>query len=135
MKIAVRGFFAAVLCIALNVVIACTRPPASPNQNSAPDPGAATSTGQQTADVPRAAIVESGTIEVTSTPPGATIMLIEEDASGPPRPRGSTPAMLSGITPGKYTVHLEKTGFRYFQKKIEVKAGETAKVAANLKKE
>src|SRR5262245_53826787 len=47
-----------------------------------------------------------GTIEIKSTPPGASIVLVSEDeaGAGPPKPYGSTPATLTGIAPGKYTV-------------------------------
>ena len=95
-------------------------------------------TAQTTKKPPETAAADgSGTIEVASTPPGATIMLIslEEGASGPPRPRGSTPATLSGIPPGKYTLHLERVGYTYFQKKIVVKPNAITKVAATLRKE
>jgi len=52
-----------------------------------------------------------------------------------PQSKGLTPTTISGLAPGKYTVDLEKPGFRFFQKEIEVKAGSTVKVAAALKKQ
>jgi len=35
---------------------------------------------------------------------------------------------------GKYTVDLEKPGYKFFQKEVEVKPGKTLKVDAPLKK-
>ena len=78
-----------------------------------------------------------GGIKVGSRPMGATIILISEDeggASGRPQVRGATPTTITDIAPGKYTVHLELTGYKAFQKSIEVKADETASVTADLKR-
>lgn len=80
--------------------------------------------------------LEGGTIEATSTPVGASVMLIEtgEGGVGPPKPRGSTPTSISGLLPGKYVVHIEKPGYTFFQKKVEIKGNESVKVDARLKK-
>lgn len=75
----------------------------------------------------------TGTIEVTSVPPGARIVLVFAGAE--PQPKGSTPATITGLEPGKYTVDLEKTGYKSFQKDVEVKPGRGVKVSANLKKQ
>jgi hypothetical protein len=45
-----------------------------------------------------------------------------------------TPTTISGVKPGKYTVDLEKVGYRFFQKEVTVKKGATVKVSATLKK-
>jgi len=76
-----------------------------------------------------------GTIEIQSTPPGASIVLVSEDeaGAGPPKPYGATPATLTGIAPGKYTVDITKPGFKDYQKEIQVKAGATVKIDARLK--
>jgi hypothetical protein len=80
---------------------------------------------------------EGGKIEVASTPPGATIMLIATDEGGasPPLPRGSTPATLTGLAPGKYVIHLELHGYRFYQKEVEIKGDESVKVDAKLRKQ
>lgn len=79
----------------------------------------------------------SGSIEVTSTPPGAKVLLVStgEGGAGEPQSKGLTPTTITGLAPGKYTVDLEKPGYKFFQKEIEVKIGSTVKVAASLKKQ
>jgi len=77
-----------------------------------------------------------GTLQITSAPPGASVVLIpnDEGGAGTPQPRGSTPLLITGVTPGKYTVDIEKTGYKYFQKDIHLKDGQTIKIDAPLKK-
>jgi len=77
-----------------------------------------------------------GSIDVTSTPPGAAVILVrvDEGGSGSPERKGSTPVTISGVAPGKYSVTLEKSGFKFFQKEIVVKENKTSKIAANLKR-
>jgi guanyl-specific ribonuclease Sa len=79
----------------------------------------------------------TGSIEVTSTPPGARVLLVlvDEGGASEPQPRGVTPTTITGVSPGKYTVDLEKPGYRFFQKDVVVKANTTAKVSAALKKQ
>ena len=77
----------------------------------------------------------NGTIEVTSTPPGARVLLILIDESGAtePQPRGVTPTTLT-VSPGKYTVDVALPGHKFFQQTVEVKANGTSKVKAVLRK-
>jgi hypothetical protein len=77
----------------------------------------------------------TGSIEITSTPAGAQVILIEETeaGAGEPETRGATPTTVT-VPPGKYTVHLEKNGYRFFQKQVAVKENQTVKVAATLRK-
>ena len=79
----------------------------------------------------------TGTIEVSSTPPGARVLLVsdEEGGAGEPQSKGITPATITSVAPGKYTVDLEKPGYRFSQKTVVVKAGRTVKVNATLKKQ
>ena len=79
----------------------------------------------------------TGSIDVTSTPPGARVLLVatDEGGAGEPQPKGITPTTITGLAPGKYTVDLEKPGYRFSQTEVKVKAGATAKVAASLKKQ
>jgi hypothetical protein len=78
----------------------------------------------------------TGGIKVESRPEGADVLLIPEDESGadPPQPRGQTPVTITELAPGKYAVHLEKTGYKPFQKSVEVKPGETTAVTAPLQR-
>lgn len=78
-----------------------------------------------------------GTIEVNSVPPGARILLVSTDeaGAGEPKSKGLTPASITGLQPGKYTVDLEKPGYRFFQKEVVVKEGVITKVNAALKKQ
>lgn len=78
----------------------------------------------------------TGTIEVTSVPPGAKVLLVptDEAGAGEPQSRGLTPTTIEGLEPGKYTVDLEKPGYKFFQKEVVVKAGAVTKVSAPLKK-
>jgi hypothetical protein len=116
---------------------ACTpAPPANTNQpnintNAAPSNSSKTSPSQQSNQS------TTGTIEVSSVPPGARVLLISNDESGAgePQPKGLTPTTITGIQPGKYTVDLERPGYRFFQKEITVKKGATAKISATLKKQ
>jgi len=96
-----------------------------------------TSSDNKAAPPPHAAPSKAGgTIEIESTPPGAAVILIrEEDGSaGNPERKGSTPLTITGVTPGKYSIDLEKTGFKSFQKDIDVKENKTLKIVANLKR-
>ncbi len=70
------------------------------------------------------------------TPAGAEVLLITEDVGGAslPEPRGTTPMTITDLAPGAYTVHLEKPGYKYFQKSVQLKPGATATVTAKLKK-
>jgi hypothetical protein len=133
-----RVVILSILTMLLTYCSPASKPPeqseaASPSSNS--NSAATEQSSGTSADTD--VVISSGTVEVTSTPPGATIILIplDGDLDGVPKPRGSTPATLTDVPPGKYTVHLEKPGYRYFQKEVEVKMTETVKVNAKLKKE
>src|ERR1044072_9389547 len=78
-----------------------------------------------------------GSIEVTSVPPGAggTLIPTSEDGAGVPRSYGLTPATITDLAPGKYTINLQKTGYGYAQKEVEVAANKTVKVNLSLKKQ
>ncbi|HKP10827.1 MAG TPA: PEGA domain-containing protein [Blastocatellia bacterium] len=77
----------------------------------------------------------TGSIEVTSVPPGAGITLVPtaEDSAGTPQAYGLTPATITDLAPGKYTVSLTKTGYKSFQREVEVKANAAVQVKAALK--
>lgn len=98
---------------------------ASPSKNSNEPAGAKT------------AQAGTGSIEVTSTPAGARVLLVsvDEGGAGEPQPRGVTPTTVTGVYPGKYTIDLEKPGYRFFQKDVVVKENATSKVKATLRKQ
>jgi len=107
----------------------------SGNTNSKPS-NAAQSNSSATKSTQPPNQSNTGGIEVTSAPSGARVLLVSTEGglAGEPQSKGLTPAMISGLEPGKYTVDLEKPGYKFFQKEIVVKAGSTTKVAASLKK-
>ena len=79
----------------------------------------------------------TGAIEVNSVPPGAKVLLVptDEAGAGEPQSKGVTPTTIEGVEPGKYTVDLEKPGYKFSQKEVVVKAGTVAKVSATLRKQ
>ncbi|HMG36190.1 MAG TPA: PEGA domain-containing protein [Blastocatellia bacterium] len=78
----------------------------------------------------------SGSIEVTSVPSGARVLLIVVDESGASEPQshGVTPTTITNLGPGQYTIDIEMPGYRYYQTKVDLKENATAKVRAVLKK-
>jgi PEGA domain len=136
MKKTPRVLIASLLGACFATQMACaTTPPANTNQ-----PGInanATSNSSQSSPVEAPIQRNTGTIEVSSVPPGAGVLLIstDGDTAGEPQSKGSTPTTISGVKPGKYTIDLEKAGYRFFQKEIVVKSGATIKVSASLKKQ
>jgi hypothetical protein len=125
------------LGLSLAMETACTpAPPANTNQSNI-NTNAAPSNSSQTKPTQQSNQSSTGTIEVSSVPPGARVLLISNDegGAGEPQSKGLTPITITGIQPGKYTVDLEKPGYRFFQKEIKVKKGATAKISATLKKQ
>ncbi len=96
---------------------ACTTaPPANDNH-----PGSNVNTAPSNTPQPKASQQpdksSTGTIEVSSIPPGARVLLIsnEESGAGEPQSKGLTPTTITGIQPGKYLVDLEMPGYRFFK--------------------
>jgi hypothetical protein len=77
----------------------------------------------------------TGSIEVGSVPPGAGITLVPTtaDGDGTPLSYGPTPATINDLAPGKYTVNLNKNGYKTFKQEVEVKADQSVRVKALLK--
>lgn len=130
------------LLLAANLAIACkTTQTANNNQrnaignvaqsNSQPSNSSQSKPPQQPAKSTR------GSIEVNSAPTGARVLLVstDEGGAGEPQSKGLTPTTIPDLAPGKYTVDLEKSGYKSFQKEVTVKEGATAKVSAVLKKQ
>ncbi len=125
------------LGVSFAVETSCTHaPPANTNQPNI-NANAAPSNSSQTKPTQQSNQSSTGKIEVSSVPPGARVLLISNDegGAGEPQPKGLTPATITGIQPGKYTVDLERPGYKFFQKEIVVKGGETTKVSRTLKKQ
>lgn len=137
MRKAPRSFRILFLGVSFAIQIACApAPPANTNQPSV-NVNAAPSNSSQAKPAEQPGQATTGTIEVISVPAGARVLLIptDGDTAGEPQSKGSTPTTISGVRPGKYTVDLEKTGYRFFQKDITVKKGSTVKISATLKKQ
>jgi len=125
------------LGLGLAMETACTpAPPANTNQSNI-NTNAAPSNSSQTKPTQQSNQSTTGTIEVSSVPPGARVLLISNDESGAgePQAKGLTPTTITDIQPGKYTVDLERPGYKFFQKDIVVKGGKTTKVIGTLKKQ
>ncbi len=69
---------------------------------------------------------EMATLEISSVPDGAEI---EIDGS-----LVGTTARIKKLEPGKYTIGLTKAGFKDWERKIEVAAGEQVPVKVELEK-
>ena len=133
------------LSVSFAAITGCVRThPANNNQRSAnaAQSNQATSSNSQSNSAPakpspQPAAKTKGTIEVNSVPPGARVLLVSTDeaGAGEPRSKGLTPTTITDLQPGKYTVDLEKPGYRFFQKEVVVKEGAVAKINATLKKQ
>jgi len=134
-----KHFLPAALFAASMTTLACSTQPASNNANTrAANSNSQANSAQSNAsrNKPSEQSATTGSIEVNSTPPGAKILLVSTDESGAgePQPKGLTPTTISGLSPGKYTVDLEKPGYKFYQKEVTVKAGTIVKITAPLKK-
>jgi hypothetical protein len=134
------------MLLLLTVAVACNgaKPSGnsgSGNSNSSAANSSANSNAAQThtanSNSPGTVQSNTGSIDVSSTPPGARVLLVLEDegGAGEPQPRGITPTVITGVYPGKYTVHLEMPGYRYSQQSVQVKAGSSVKITRTLKRQ
>ena len=134
----------ALVALTLLIAASCASPPSETDNRNAPvaSPGTApTASPAPSSPAPPAPAAENeataaGSIKVESTPAGAEVLLITEavGGAGPPEPRGMTPTTITDLAPGTYTIHLEKPGYKFFQKSLQVKPGKTSTVTATLKK-
>src|SRR5215510_484824 len=135
MKNALERLVGNLLVVTVAVATGCTT--ASPTKNSGSNEnGGAAQSNVSKNTAPKKIDPTKGSIEVTSIPPGAKVLLIptDEAGAGEPQSKGVTPTTIEGLEPGKYTVDLEKPGYKFFQKEVAVKAGTVAKIKATLKK-
>ena len=140
MKKASRLLTILLLVLSVAVQMACsTAPPANTNQPKANQQAANANTPPANTSASKSAPDTSttGSIEVTSVPPGARVLLIatDDDTASEPQQKGSTPTTITGVRPGNYTVDLERSGYRFFQRSVKVSAGKTVKISATLKKQ
>ncbi len=148
MKEIVRCLIIMSFAVILVAMAACSKPPAEENTNVS-NTNQSTETGNKLA--PGTILAEreeqkakrnpsqpgKGTIKVDSQPAGAAVLLIvdEEGGAGDPQPRGVTPTVITDVVPGKYAVHLEMPGYKFFQKTVDVKPGIITSVYGKLKKQ
>jgi hypothetical protein len=143
MKIAHRFIISSTLALCLLALATCkpATPANSNNQGNRNQNAQANLNQPSNTNAPR---VESkppapgpGTanIEIASNPPGADVILVpmNEDGASPPKSYGRTPTTVN-VPVGTYMVNLEKSGYNYFQRKVEAKNGKTERVKATLKK-
>lgn len=142
MRSSLQNLIRFVLAWTCVIVTACTTAqPTNSNQsngNASTSPPIVSPSNSSAAKPPQQSNpVTTGSIEVASTPAGARVLLVSTGAegAGQPQTKGVTPTTITGLEPGKYTVDLEKPGFRFFQKEVEVRPGQTIKVSTNLKKQ
>jgi hypothetical protein len=139
-----NGQFPTMLFLAGSCLIATACTSSTPTNSN--QPGASSSSTQANAAQGNSSAAKSsqppnqsttGSIEVNSVPPGAKVLLVSTEGgiAGEPQPKGLTPTTITGLEPGKYTVDLEKPGYKFFQKEVVVKEGTTTKVSASLKKQ
>ena len=138
MKLSYRLLILACFAVATATAGCATpEPPGNTNKNSSANINA--SPAKTAADAPPAKTSRPGTgsIEVSSTPSGARVLLVavDEGGAGEPQARGLTPTTITDVYPGKYTVDLEKPGYKFFQKDVVVKENNVAKVNATLRKQ
>jgi hypothetical protein len=138
MKLSYRLLILACFAVAIATAGCATREPSgNTNKNSSANINA--SPPKTAAEAPPVKTSQPGTgsIEVSSTPSGARVLLVavDEGGAGEPQARGLTPTTITDVYPGKYTVDLEKPGYKFFQKDVVVKANSSTKISANLKKQ
>lgn len=76
-----------------------------------------------TATVPRQDL--TGTLSVTTNPPGALVYIDDEM-------KGITPATIPGLSPGSHAIHLILEGYEDFRTSTEITAGTTSEFVTGL---
>ncbi len=126
----------ALIALTLLIAASCASPTSETNNNSTPAASPGTAPAASPAPITESEATATGGIKIESTPVGAEVLLITEavGGAGPPEPRGTTPTTITDLAPGTYTVHLEKPGYKFYQKSVQVKPGKTSTITATLKK-
>ena len=81
--------------------------------------------GRLEAAITGVAPVAGGSLQVSSVPSGAILLLDGEEV-------GSTPKTITGLAPGQHKVEIDLDGYQKFTKSVTVQANDTAKVEAKL---
>ncbi|MFY9553335.1 MAG: PEGA domain-containing protein [Blastocatellia bacterium] len=128
----ILGFFA----LTVTMMAGCNSSPPANNKQAVANANTSQSNSSQASQAQQSTSPTTGAIEVNSVPTGARVLLVstEGGGAGEPQPKGLTPATISGLAPGKYTVDVERAGYKFFQKEVDVKAGKTIKINATLQK-
>lgn len=138
-RMKLRHFLTTTLLAASLALLACSTPPTNSNQRNTNSNSSQSNASQSSSsqNKPVQQSTTTGSIEVDSVPPGASVLLVstDEGGAGEPQRKGSTPTTITGLSPGKYTVDLEKTGYKFSQKEVTVKSGSTTRVNATLKRQ
>jgi formylglycine-generating enzyme required for sulfatase activity/TolB-like protein len=71
------------------------------------------------------AVLVSRSISVSSTPPGASVLVNGQT-------KGQTPCLVTGLAPGKYPVKVTKEGYEDFAAEVAVELGQIASLNAEL---
>ena len=136
MKLTLYFLLGSFCAFSLLTAAACS--PAAPQGSNNQNTGNANTAQSKPANsnAPAAAKqAKGGSIEVTSVPPGAGVTLVPttETSASLPQSYGVTPTTITDLAPGTYTVNLEKSGYKYFQKEVKIAGDGTVKVNATLK--
>jgi len=67
----------------------------------------------------------TGTLSVTTNPPGALVYIDDEM-------KGITPAIIPGLSPGSHAIHLMMEGYEDFRTSTEITAGTTSEFVTGL---
>jgi len=103
-----------------------TPEPAPPQASRSPDPNPGTPvTTRETASTPSSPPVQTGSLEITSSPSGATIFLNGE-------PRGTTPRTIDDLTAGPYDLRLQHEGYTDWTGSASVRARNVRRISAEL---
>jgi hypothetical protein len=86
---------------------------------------ATTAATQMASAIPAAAEPQTGSLSVTTTPPGATLVIDRVQ-------RGVSPATITGLSPGSHVLVLSKDGYKDLTVMVTVTAGKTETYSTSL---
>jgi hypothetical protein len=98
-----------------------TQPPGTPTQSTAQSPAPTTPQGEGQA----AAAGTSGSLSITTTPPGAEIFIDNEM-------KGVSPTLISGLPAGTHALGIVKKGYQNISTTISIEPGRTQDYSTGL---
>jgi hypothetical protein len=104
---------------------ATTTPTGSPGSGPSPTSGS-TSAPSTTVSQPATPVL-TGTLLVTTSPPGALVYIDDQM-------KGITPATIPGLSPGTHSIHLILDGYEDFRTTTEITAGSSSEFVTGLAK-